>query len=297
MLKNATRANAALLALGIFVLGIVVGATYHRWLPDGKRQWTRERPGRHGAPLMGATSERLLKRYTRNLELTEDQQAEIERILDESRETMGDVRKGIRARIDSVTRKTWARIRDALRPDQQERFDELTSPVSPKNIQRRLVKRLELNQEQQAQVSRILKENWAWMKKMRRKIREKIRANEKNTYTEVYNVLTPEQMKQYKMKKPVPSRRFYRRWDLDLSDEQRAKIEQIEKKNRQATRRLFQERDEQLALIAGKTWSEIKTHLHSDQVDEFDRIIEDVDGRIGWKRQFRRRPGSKPFAF
>ena len=88
----------------------------------------------------------------------------------------------------------------------------------------------------------------------------------------MYGVLTPQQLKQIKALKPVPFRGRYRRWNLDLSEEQRAKIDQIEKDGRGATRRIFQERDEQLAFITGKTWSEIKTLLRTDQAEKFKEI-------------------------
>ena len=297
MSTNATRMKAVLLALGIFVLGAALGATYQRWGPPGKGQGISDRSERRRTPPFGPTSERLLNRYVRNLELTGEQRTEIEKILDEGRITMGKMRREIRAKTESVTRKTRARIRDLLTPDQQERFDELTSPVSPEIILRQLTRDLDLDVEQQATIRSILKKNWASMQKMRRKIRKQLRTREEQTREKMYGVLTPQQLKQIKALKPVPFRGRYRRWNLDLSEEQRAKIDQIEKDGRGATRRIFQERDEQLAFITGKTWSEIKTLLRTDQAEKFKEITAGIERRMGRERQFRRRPGGRTFNF
>ncbi len=297
MSTNATRMKAVLLALGIFVLGAALGSTYHRWLPTGKGQGIFDRSERRRTPPFGSTSERLLNRYVRNLELTGEQRTEIEKILDEGRITMGKMRREIRAKTESVTRKTRAGIRDILTPDQQEKFDELTSPVSPEIILRQFTRDLDLDLEQQATVRSILKKNWASMQKMRRKIRKQLRTREEQTREKMYGVLTPQQLKQIKARKPVPFRGLNRRWNLDLSDEQRAKIEQIEKDGRGATRRIFQERDEQLASITGTTWSEIKTVLRANQVEKFIEITAGIERRMGWERQFRRRSGGRTFNF
>ena len=128
MSTNATRMKAVLLALGIFVLGAALGATYQRWGPPGKGQGISDRSERRRTPPFGPTSERLLNRYVRNLELTGEQRTEIEKILDEGRITMGKMRREIRAKTESVTRKTRARIRDLLTPDQQGEIRRIDKP-------------------------------------------------------------------------------------------------------------------------------------------------------------------------
>ncbi|MCE2440223.1 MAG: hypothetical protein J4F39_12450 [Candidatus Latescibacteria bacterium] len=286
MSENATRLKAVLLAVGIFAVGITVGATYHLWLPAGGDKQTQAPREHRRTPRMGATSERLLKRYSRHLDLTEAQKAEIDQILDQSRELIVEVRKNIGSKIETVRRGAWARIRVVLTPDQQEIFDELTSPASPNIILRQLRRRLDLGEAQQAEVSRILKENWAEMRKLRRGIREELKAMHKDSRTEQMSLLTPVQRK-----------RSNGGWDMDLSGEQRAKMEQIRKKGREATRRLFQSRDEQLAYLIGKTWSEIKTLLREEQVGKFEEITSGIERRMRWERQFRRRPGGRSFDF
>ena len=286
MSENATRLKAVLLAVGIFAVGITLGATYHLWLPAGGDKQTQAPREHRRTPRMGATSERLLKRYSRHLDLTEAQKAEIDQILDQSRELIVEVRKNIGSKIETVRRGTWARIRGVLTPDQQEIFDELTSPASPNIILRQLRRRLDLGEDQQAEVSRILKENWAEMRKLRRGIREELKAMHKDSRTEQMSLLTPVQRK-----------RSNGGWDMDLSGEQRAKMEHIRKKSREATRRLFQSRDEQLAYLIGKTWSEIKTLLREEQVGKFEEITSGIERRMRWERQFRRRPGGRSFDF
>lgn len=297
MSTNATRMKAVLLALGIFVLGAALGATYQRWLPPGKDQRRSDRLERRGRPPFGASAERLLNRYVRNLELNDEQRAEIEGILDEGRVTMGNMRREIRAKTETVTRKTWARIRDILTPDQQERFDELTSPVSPAIILQQLTRDLDLDEERQATVRRILKKNWATMQELRRKTRKQLRTRLENTREKMNAVLTPGQSKQIESLKPFNYRGFHRRLDLDLSEEQRTRIERIEKNGRAATRRIFQERDEQLGSLTGKTWSEIKALLRKDQLGKFEKITRGIERRMGWKRQLRRRSVGRALDF
>ncbi len=287
MTENATRLKAALLALGILVVGVILGATAHRWVPAvGDRQAHKPPPERPRIPQPGATSERLLKRYSRNLDLTDVQQTEIDQILDQSRELMVEVRKNIGSKIETVRRDTWAKIRDVLTPGQQEIFDELTSPVSPNIILRQFKRRLDLNEDQQAEISRILKSNWAEMRRMRRKIRERLKEIHKDSRAEQLNLLTPEQRKQAKG-----------RWNPNLSGEQRTEMDRIRRESRETTRRLFQERDEQLGLAVRKTWLEVKTHLDSSQVAKFHRITDGIERRMKWERQSRRRPGGRPTRF
>lgn len=286
MSEDATRLKAVLLAVGIFVVGLILGGTYHRWLPavwDKQTQVPRERLR---TPRMGATSERLLKRYSKHLDLTEAQQAEIDQILDQSRELMVEVRKNIGSKIETVRRGTWAKIRGILTPDQQEMFDELTSPVSPNIILQQFRRRLDLSESQQADVSSILKKNWAEMKKLRRGMREQLKAMHKDTRAERLNLLTPKQRKQ-----------FNGGWDLDLSGEQRANMQRIRKKSREATRGLFQKRDEQLASLTARTWSDIKPLLRKDQVRKFEKITGGIERRMRWERQFRRRPAGRALDF
>lgn len=286
MTENATRLKAALLALGILVVGVILGATAHRWLPVAGDRQAQMPPERPRIPQLGATSERLLKRYSRHLDLTEAQQEEVDQILDQSRERMVEVRKNIGSKIETVRRDTWARIRDVLTPGQQEVFDELTSPVSPNIILRLFKRRLDLNEDQQSEISRILKRNWAEMRKMRRKIRERLKEIHKDSRTEQLNLLTPEQRNQAKG-----------RWNRDLSGEQRTEMDRIRRKSRETTRRLFQERDEQLGLAVRKTWLEVKTRLDSSQVAKFQRITDGIERRMKWERQSRRRPGGRPAGF
>ena len=288
MSENATRLKAVLLALGILVVGVILGASTHRWLPAVGDKWTQKPPERPRIPQVGATSERLLRRYSRHLDLTEAQQAEVDQILDQSRDLMVEVRKNIGSKIETVRRDTWAKIRDVLTPGQQEIFDELTSPVSPEIILRQFKRRLDLNEDQQAEISRILEKNWAEMRKMRRKIRGRLKEIHIDSRSEQLNLLTPEQRKRAKDKD---------RWHSDLSGRQRTEMDRIRKKSRETARRLFQERDEKLDLEARKTWLEIKTHLDSSQVAKFHRITGGIERRMKWERQFRRRPGGRPSRF
>jgi Spy/CpxP family protein refolding chaperone len=72
-------------------------------------------------------------RLTRDLSLSEDQRAKVERILDERRARMEQFYGDVRARFETEQRDLRAAIRGVLTPEQQKRFDEWLrwNPLGP----------------------------------------------------------------------------------------------------------------------------------------------------------------------
>ncbi len=124
MLSLSSRSKAVLLALGLFLLGGVCGATVERWmlLGRGRPPWafSSRRP-----PFRGPRSEeRLLHHFTQNLDLTQEQAQKIKQILDESREQMMAQRSEIDKGIKGLMSATRSKIREILTPEQQEKYDQ-----------------------------------------------------------------------------------------------------------------------------------------------------------------------------
>ena len=132
MISLSSRAKAVLLGLGIFLLGIVVGATIERWvlLRHGKSCLMSPHAER---PLSGhPVRDRLLHRLIRKLDLTEDQQREIRRTLDESRQHAHDIQRAVREKMSELSNDTKSRLREELTPEQREKFDDMTSRIERK---------------------------------------------------------------------------------------------------------------------------------------------------------------------
>lgn len=132
MIASSSRTKAVLLGLGIFLLGIVVGATIERWvlLRHGK---SRHMPPHAGRPFSEhPVRDRLVHRLNRNLDLTDDQQRKVRRTLDESRRHARDIQRAVREKMDVLSNDTKSKIREDLTPEQREKFDEMTSRIEKK---------------------------------------------------------------------------------------------------------------------------------------------------------------------
>ena len=120
-----TRTKAVLLALAIFMLGMVCGAIADRHFLLGRyRAFSGRWRGREGGPPPGQ-KDRILARYERELDLSQEQKAKLMAVLEVSRKSMGEVKRGVRDRLDTVAHDTRAQIRELLTPAQQEKFDKL----------------------------------------------------------------------------------------------------------------------------------------------------------------------------
>lgn len=127
MISLFSRTKAVLLGLGIFLLGIVVGATIERWVMISRGK-PHSMPPHADRPFPGRpVGDRLVHRFIRGLDLTEDQQQEIRRILDESREGAHNIQRAVRGKMDTLSNDTRSKIREVLTPEQKEKFDKMTS--------------------------------------------------------------------------------------------------------------------------------------------------------------------------
>ena len=130
------KSKDVLLALTIFVLGMVCGAVVDRWAIS-----ERYRPFASRWQARGKTSgdqkDRMLARYQKELDLTEEQQTRLAKILEESRRSMGKIRRSVRDRWDAVARDTRSSIRELLTPEQQEKFDKMSEKFRRRRPARR----------------------------------------------------------------------------------------------------------------------------------------------------------------
>jgi len=116
MLTLTPRLKGLALGIGLVVLGLLCGILAERWL-------VHRRP-RPGPAAMGPhrAGEHLLGRLTRDLDLSPEQEADIARILEASRDSIAQVQSGLRERMRAITTRTRAEIRALLTPDQQEEY-------------------------------------------------------------------------------------------------------------------------------------------------------------------------------
>ena len=66
-----------------------------------------------------------MERLVLELNLEPNQEAEVRKVLAETRQAYADLRREIRPRFRSIRDESRARIRQLLSPEQQARFDEL----------------------------------------------------------------------------------------------------------------------------------------------------------------------------
>ena len=138
-----SRSKAILIALAIFVLGMLFGSTMERWMG-----FPSMRPGgryfsRWGGPPMDEKGgprglERILYRFPKELDLTEEQKEKMKLILDESREKMEDVRRQAEESMRPVLKESKTRIREVLTPEQQEQFADIIYDKISKRMDQRM---------------------------------------------------------------------------------------------------------------------------------------------------------------
>ena len=111
-----TNRKAVVLVLGVFVLGILLGAlaTY----VVGGRVWAgMENRGPHGRA-------RLLEQLTQDLGLNADQQKQLDAILAETQKKYEELYEPVRAQADQVRQQGRENIRAVLTPEQRTKFEE-----------------------------------------------------------------------------------------------------------------------------------------------------------------------------
>lgn len=123
MLTLSSRSKALLLTLGIFVLGLVCGATAERWVLLSSNG-VKKIPFRGPHPVNHPPTERYLNRFKRHLDLNPDQEKKIKQILEKSRESTRGIRKKVHTEMEDIRKTTREKIKKILTLKQQKKYDE-----------------------------------------------------------------------------------------------------------------------------------------------------------------------------
>ena len=116
-MKGITRLKLWLAVAVVFALGCATGAlldSAYRLRAGAARG--ESRGGRRNP-------EHMFEKMRRDLELDEQQSAEVRKILDETRNEYRSLRSEARPRFDAIRQSARTRIRALLTPEQQQRFD------------------------------------------------------------------------------------------------------------------------------------------------------------------------------
>lgn len=132
-MENATGKNrwqVQLAALGLFALGFIAGALllnlYHsRNLSAGVE---RER----GGPRFLRT-----ENLTEQLNLTAEQETEVDKIFDEARAQLSELRKQSEPKFGEIRKQTEARLQQVLSAEQWQQFQQLKSHMQERRGERR----------------------------------------------------------------------------------------------------------------------------------------------------------------
>lgn len=114
--RGKTLLKMWLAVVGVFVLGCVTGVSLdsvYRLRAGG------DRPGQRDA----RDKDKVFERMKRDLDLNEQQAAQIRVILEQTREEYRQLRAEVRPRYDAVRQNARTRIRALLTPEQQQKFD------------------------------------------------------------------------------------------------------------------------------------------------------------------------------
>ncbi len=112
-----SRFTAVVAVVALFVSGIAIGALgTHLYYAYRVR-------GPIGPPAMGAGF--FVERLERRLDLTPEQAAEIDAILERTHETAAEMRRDLRPRIEELMERTADEIRGVLTDEQREAFEKL----------------------------------------------------------------------------------------------------------------------------------------------------------------------------
>lgn len=125
MATNHLKFKVRLVVLGVFLLGCVCGAVgMNLYFARTSKSSSRE-------------SKSVTERLKRDLNLTSEQTAALEKILENSSGEYHKLYNEIRPRMDAVRQGTRQQIRGLLSPDQQKKFDQITQQIDKKREEER----------------------------------------------------------------------------------------------------------------------------------------------------------------
>ena len=73
----------------------------------------------------GATTDLIVRRLTRSLDLDPAQRDQVRAIVTETRRDILEIRKPVQSQVEAAIERSRTRVRAILRPDQQEKFDRI----------------------------------------------------------------------------------------------------------------------------------------------------------------------------
>lgn len=117
--NSRTRREAGVLVLIVFVLGVLVGGVgNHFW---GQSVWggRSDRSAHMGPP----SRTKIIDDFTRELQLTPDQQQQLGTIIDQTRAEWAAQHEATQKKHEAIRQEAHTRIRAILTPDQAPKFD------------------------------------------------------------------------------------------------------------------------------------------------------------------------------
>jgi len=194
----------------IFIVGALAGSFGTGvYLRHRMEKFTVGRPGRPPGTAF------LMKRLSKELDLTDAQRVEIETIVEEYQEKIFAVRRAFLPEIREITDQSLALIREKLNNEQQQKLDKLHEKLlrfrsktpfrrvsTAKTVEHLLgimKERLKLTQEQETNVRQILEASIKEQEKLVEKYRRQaMRELEKSAERRLSEILTKEQMEEYR---------------------------------------------------------------------------------------------------
>ena len=120
-----TKSEAGILVLAVFLLGVLLGGVgTHLW---GARVWGETQK----VPTVRRVPGQFMAEMTQRLQLTADQQKQLSAMLDDTKAKLSDLYGPVDQERDRIRMENRARMRAALTPDQQIKFDELLKELGP----------------------------------------------------------------------------------------------------------------------------------------------------------------------
>jgi len=119
-----SRSKATFLVLLIFGIGVLFGGTLVFFWAQPRFPFPDGPPGRRQEVRGNPSPERSMNSLSNALDLRPSQRTELRRILEESRQQLGEINKESNRRNRAIRRETLEQIRILLEPDQMEQFEE-----------------------------------------------------------------------------------------------------------------------------------------------------------------------------